>query len=111
MVGEKKYWSDVLDAIEAVEAFTAGMTSLHDYVAERRKKWTAERGVAIIGEAVDQLRRLDVDGLPPDVDRIVAMRNRLIHSYDNVDDMIVWRVIKMHLPELKRVARSGLQKG
>ena len=111
MVGEKKYWSDVLDAIEAVEAFTAGMTSLNDYVAERRTKWAAERGLAIIGEAVDQLRRLDVDGLPPDADRIVAMRNRLIHSYDNVDDMIVRRVIKMHLPELKQAAGSGLQKG
>jgi len=47
-------------------------------------------------------------GLPPDVDRIVAIRNRLIHSYDNVDDVIVWRVIKENLPALKSAAWSKL---
>ena len=28
-------------------------------------------------------------------------RNRLIHSYDNIDNSIVWIIIKNHLPVLK----------
>ena len=108
MEGEKKYWSDVLDAIQGIEAFTLDMTSLNDYLGDRRTKWATERGLAIIGEAVNNLRRMGAVGLPPDVDRIVAMRNRLIHSYDNVDDVIVWRVIKENLPALKSAAWSKL---
>ena len=41
---------------------------------------------------------------------IVGMRNRLIHSYDNVDDKIVWEVVRKHLPELKVVAQDHLPK-
>ncbi|MFB0946618.1 MAG: DUF86 domain-containing protein [Spirosomataceae bacterium] len=33
--------------------------------------------------------------------QIVDFRNRLIHSYDNVDDTIIWVIIKRHLPTLR----------
>jgi uncharacterized protein with HEPN domain len=33
--------------------------------------------------------------------QIIAVRNRLIHSYDSIDDTIVWAIIKKHLPLLK----------
>ncbi|MCB0795783.1 MAG: DUF86 domain-containing protein [Flavobacteriales bacterium] len=105
---EKKYWSDVLDAIEAIEAFTGGIKTLHAYSSDRRTQWAAERGLAIIGEAVNHLRRIGAEGLPPDADRIVAMRNRLIHSYDNVDVKIVWHVLKVQLPVLKEAAHGKL---
>ena len=29
-------------------------------------------------------------------------RNRIIHGYDSVDDVIVWRTIQDHLPILKK---------
>ena len=105
----KKYWSDILDAIREIESFTSDLPGLNAYLKDRRTKWAAERGLAIIGEAVNHLRRLDADGLPSDVDRIVAMRNRLIHSYDNIDDDIVWRVIRGNLPQLKQAAESALK--
>jgi uncharacterized protein with HEPN domain len=28
-------------------------------------------------------------------------RNRIIHGYDSVDDVIVWRTVQHHLPALK----------
>lgn len=37
------------------------------------------------------------------------MRNRLIHAYDNVDDRIVWEVIRKDLPKLKAEAEQRLQ--
>ncbi|MBK8948957.1 MAG: DUF86 domain-containing protein [Flavobacteriales bacterium] len=105
----KKYWSDVLSAIEEIDAFTGDIDGMNGHLADRRTKWAAERGLAITGEAIHHLRRLGAEGLPPDADRIVAMRNRLIHSYDNVDDKIVWHVIKVHLPALKAAAVGKLQ--
>lgn len=35
--------------------------------------------------------------------RIVGMRNRIIHGYDSVDDMIVWDVVQEKVPHLARV--------
>lgn len=32
---------------------------------------------------------------------MIDFRNRLIHSYDNIDDVIVWAILKRHLPILK----------
>ncbi|WP_460975132.1 HepT-like ribonuclease domain-containing protein [Spirosoma knui] len=33
--------------------------------------------------------------------RIVDLRNRVIHAYDAVDDVIVWSVVIKYLPALK----------
>lgn len=106
----KKYWSDVLDAITEIESFTHDMTGLNSLVRDRRTKWAVERGLAIIGEAMNKLRQMEEPDLPSETDRIVAMRNRLIHSYDNVDDAVVWKVVRDHLPELKKAAQARLGK-
>ncbi|MBP2453788.1 HepT-like ribonuclease domain-containing protein [Mycolicibacterium lutetiense] len=59
----------------------------------------------IIGEALNQLSKVD-EGLSariPDLARIVAFRNILIHGYADVDDALVWQVITDKLPELENV--------
>ena len=33
--------------------------------------------------------------------QMVNFRNRIIHSYDNIDVSIVWAILKNHLPILK----------
>ena len=38
--------------------------------------------------------------LLPDLPRIVAFRNTLIHGYANVDNHIVWGVLETHVPPL-----------
>lgn len=61
-----------------------------------------ERQFEIIGEAVAGLRRIDptlAAGIP-DLPRIVAFRNVLIHAYATVDPKLVWGVIENHLPAL-----------
>jgi len=37
-----------------------------------------------------------------DARRIIAFRNRLIHSYDSLVDDIVWCILKTNLPVLRR---------
>ena len=36
-----------------------------------------------------------------DAKKIIAMRNRIIHGYDSVDDAVVWNVVIKSLPVLK----------
>jgi len=62
----------------------------------------------IIGEAVNKVRKLDPDHPIPEGDRIVQFRNRLIHSYDTIDDTFVWPIVQKRLPALKGVVRAAL---
>ncbi len=69
-----------------------------------------ERDLATVGEAVGHLRKLTDDAASlGSANAIVGMRNRLIHSYDNVDDRIVWEVVRKHLPFLKAEAEKQVK--
>ncbi len=59
------------------------------------------RLVEIVGEAAGRVpsdQRRKYSGI--DWARIIGMRNRLIHEYDDVDLAILWRTVKQDLPEL-----------
>jgi uncharacterized protein with HEPN domain len=41
--------------------------------------------------------------------KVVSMRNRLIHGYDNVDIAILWDALKENIPELLRELEAALR--
>lgn len=88
-------------AIEGIESYVVDTHSLNEYIADRKTKRAVERELAIIGEAAVHLRRIEPLLSLPDAERIASMLNRLVHSYDNIDDPIVWGVLRIHLPALK----------
>ena len=55
-----------------------------------------------MGEALAALRRLDpaLAATIPDLPRIVAFRNVLIHGYATIDDTLVWDVARNFVPKL-----------
>jgi uncharacterized protein with HEPN domain len=61
-----------------------------------------ERQFEIVGEALNQLSKVDPDAAArvPDLARIVAFRNILIHGYAVVDNELVWQVLVDRLPSL-----------
>ncbi|EQD86550.1 DUF86 domain-containing protein [Saccharopolyspora erythraea] len=70
-----------------------------------------ERQFEIIGEALNQLSKVDSElaAQVPDLARIVAFRNILIHGYATVDDALVWQVLTERLPRLADVLRQLLE--
>ncbi|MBN2778410.1 MAG: DUF86 domain-containing protein [Bacteroidales bacterium] len=42
--------------------------------------------------------------------QIVDTRNWVIHGYDRVDDVIIWGIISIHLPKLKKEIEDLLAK-
>ena len=103
-----KYWSDISAAITEIEAFVSGVVSLNEYVKDVKTKRAVERNLAIIGEAMNVLLRLPPDLKVPSARSIIGMRDRLIHSYDNIDDKIIWEVVRTDLPQLKTIANAHL---
>ena len=64
-----------------------------------------ERQLGIIGEALAALRRTDpaLAAAIPELPRVVAFRNILVHGYAGVDDRLVWGVVERDLPGLREV--------
>ena len=96
-----KYLWDAARAAERVTRFTAG-ESLQSYVQDDMLRSAVERQFEIIGEALGQLRKAfpEVAAQMPDLPRIVAFRNVLIHGYASVDDQLVWGMVMAYLPGL-----------
>ena len=98
----KLLW-DALQAAEHVANFIRGKT-LADYHADVLLRSGVERQLAIVGEALSQLRRVDpmiargIHQLP----RIIGFRNVLVHAYARVDSRIVWGIIETDLEPLRR---------
>lgn len=61
-----------------------------------------ERKFEVIGEALNQLAKLDpaLAARIPDVPQIVAFRNQLIHGYATVNPDTVWNIAQNALPGL-----------
>ncbi|MFT5601873.1 MAG: hypothetical protein ACI9N1_002122, partial [Flavobacteriales bacterium] len=64
-------------------------------------KRAIERHLEIIGEAVNNLRKMDSDIKISNIKKSVNLRNLIIHSYDSVDSAILWGVIQKNIPVLK----------
>jgi uncharacterized protein with HEPN domain len=71
-----------------------------------------ERQIEIVGEAC----RRALDDSPelrerlPDAARAIAMRNRLAHGYDNVDDTLVLQTVINSLPPLMAALERELSR-
>lgn len=101
MEKNKKYLSDILRAIELIENFTVDTTDFNLYQKDLKTQSAVERQLAIIGEALNQLKKIDKDLELENDTQIIGFRNRLVHAYDSIDDSIVWAIINRHLKKLK----------
>ena len=84
---------DVREAALAIQSFTAGM-DVTSFAANEMAQSAVERKFEIIGEALNQLAKLEptLAARIPDLPKIVAFRNQLIHGYATVNISTVWNV-------------------
>lgn len=97
----RAYLWDVREAALAIQAFTAGMDAA-GFDATPMAQAAVERKFEVIGEALNQLAKLDgtVAARIPDLAKIVAFRNQLIHGYATVNTGTVWHIAQESLPKL-----------
>ena len=82
----RKFLWEALRAAELVHDFAQGQ-SFEDYQSNAMLRSAVERQFEIIGEALNQLSKVDPEAAShiPELPRIVAFRNILIHGYATVD--------------------------
>jgi uncharacterized protein with HEPN domain len=98
---EKKFLADIKNSIELIEQFTYGISSFTEYTKDVKTKSAVERHLGIIGEAINKFLKESSANDLRNANQIISLRNRLIHSYDSVDDSIIWSIITRHLKSLK----------
>ncbi|WP_031425928.1 DUF86 domain-containing protein [Flavimarina sp. Hel_I_48] len=99
---ESKFLYDISNSIYLIQEFISDTPSFTAYQNDLKTKSAVERHLAIIGEAVNKFRKISEDHTLEHAAQIISLRNRLIHSYDSIDDSIVWAIVSHYLLPLQR---------
>lgn len=92
---------DIYQSIDEIFIFLGDRRDFSEYQSDLKTKKAVERNLEIIGEAVNRILKEDPDLLLDQAKNIVGTRNRIIHSYDNISDEVLWTIVVRDLPKLK----------
>ncbi|MDP6453821.1 MAG: DUF86 domain-containing protein [SAR202 cluster bacterium] len=106
----QKFLYDIQQASDLIARITDGKT-FEVYANDEILRPAVEREFGIIGEAINQLSRVDSATVAriTNFRRIIDFRNFLIHAYDQIDDDVVWDIVTNDLPILLEDIRQILQ--
>ena len=100
---------DILNSILEIESFVDfEETNFQDYSSDVKTKRAVERNLEIIGEAVNRISKKDENLEITDKRKIISVRNRIIHGYDQVSDELICSIITQYLPVLEKEVRQYL---
>ena len=109
MKDDRVYLRHILDAISKIERYLKG-TSYKSFLKNDMKIDAVVRELEIIGEAARNVStKLKDQHSEIPWNRIMGMRNYLIHEYFGVIKKIVWETCKTDLKSLKEQIRSLLK--
>lgn len=98
----KTWLYDIINAIQEIELFFEEKPlDFIEYQKDIKTKRAVERNIEIIGEAVNRILKQNPDFAIQNARNIVGTRNRIIHSYDNIADDMIWSIVINSLPKLK----------
>ena len=100
---------DILDSIEAIRQYVAGM-DFQAFCADRKTVDAVARNLAIIGEAAGNVPaeiRDRQEEIPWQV--LCDFRNVVVHRYFGIDRKIVWDTLQNDLPVLVPALRKLLE--
>jgi uncharacterized protein with HEPN domain len=96
-----KLVQDIYDSVVLIESHLQNVPSLSDYEKNAMVVDAVERRVAIIGEALWKVDKMEPALDISDKKKIISLRHIVIHDYDIVEDSAIWVICKKHLPILK----------
>ena len=88
-------------AIDRILRYTEDK-SYEDLVADDMMYYAVVKNIEIIGEAANMLTQSFQQAHPDTPWKMVkGMRNYIVHEYFQIDDIVVWDVVKSNIPELR----------
>lgn len=85
----KKLLLDILNSIKNVDLHLEYRGNFAEYPDNITRRRAVEREIGIIGEAMSKILKINPE-IEISYSRIIVdLRNKIIHAYDNVDDIII----------------------
>lgn len=106
----KSYLFDIQQSIDEIFLFLGERRDFIAYKEDLKTKKAIERNLEIIGEATSRILKVNANFELKDAKNIIGTRNRIIHSYDNISDEVIWTIISRELPRLKIEVEEILSK-
>lgn len=99
---------DILECIEEIERFTAGL-SFDEFAKDRKTLKAVDYDFVVIGEAANHVPP-EIAARYPDVPwaNVRGMRNVMAHEYFGIDLLVLWETIQHQLPPLAKRLREIL---
>ena len=102
MKNDAVYLHHILDAINRIQGYTAGV-SYDQFLQDSLLQDGVVRQLEIIGEAAKNVSSTFRDAHPElPWSQMTGTRNKLIHGYFEVNHFIVWDTVQSDLPPLKQ---------
>ena len=103
------YLEDIQSSVQKIEKFTKGLT-LQEFQEDALVTDAVIRNLEVIGEASKNIPD-KIKKKYPDIEweKIIALRNILVHEYFGVDHEILWDIVANKLPELKKRVNAALK--
>ena len=88
--------------------FTDGLT-FEEFIADAKTYYATIHAIETLGVAAQKIPE-EVQTMHPEIPwtEIRGMRNRLAHQYSQIDNDIVWTVVKRNIPALQPQLRALL---
>lgn len=98
----KKYLFDIKTSIDSIFEYLGEKRDFYEYQNNKLLRRGIEREIEIIGEAMNRIMKISPEIKIENARQIIDTRNWVIHGYDKVDDVVIWGIISIHLPKLKK---------
>jgi uncharacterized protein with HEPN domain len=99
--GAKLYLADIELALEKIEKYTSGF-SFEQFATNQQVIDAVVRNFEIIGEAGRNIpESIKASNSEVPWEKVIGMRNKVIHEYFGVDEEILWKTLKEDFPPFK----------
>jgi uncharacterized protein with HEPN domain len=99
---DKKYLFDIQTCIVNIDNYIGEPKLFDRFESNQMLQDAVERNIEIIGEAINQLLKINPDIHITNARRIVDARNKIIHGYDSLEPVNIWAIVINHIPTLKQ---------
>jgi uncharacterized protein with HEPN domain len=102
----KLFLEDILSSLSKIEEYTEKLT-FEEFSNDQMVLDAVVRNLEIIGEAARNIpQELKSENSDIAWEKMISMRNKVMHEYFGVDEEILWKTIKDDLPDLKEKIAS-----
>jgi uncharacterized protein with HEPN domain len=105
-----KYLEDIKLSIQDIESYIIDISTSYQYKTDKKTKDSVERRLAVIGEALNKINKIDNSILITNKTKIIGLRHILVHDYDLINPETIWQIVKNHLPilllEIEQILKS-----